>query len=307
MREVDALVIGGGPAGMTAALYLLRAGVHMGWAERMAPGGQVLLTEKVENYPGFPEGIAGFELADKFAAHLEGFDFAKFTDEVQDIKFEPGKHQVLIGEDWVRTKAIILCTGAKWRKLGVPGEGKLTGRGVSYCAICDGNFFRGQEVACVGGGDTALEESLYLTKIVDKIHLIHRRDKFRGAKIYEDKVRANDKIELHMDSVVDEFKGDSDLQAVRLRNVKSGESKDLPVSGAFIFIGVDPESDFIPDELDKNEQGFILTDAEMNCSVEGVFAAGDIRAKTCRQISTAVGDGATAAHNVNLYLEKINA
>jgi thioredoxin reductase (NADPH) len=307
MQEVDALVIGGGPAGMTAALYLLRAGVNMGWAERMAPGGQVLLTEKIENYPGFPEGVAGFELADKFAAHLEGFDFAKFTDEVQDIKFAPGNHQVLIGEDWVRTKAIILCTGAKWRKLGVPGEGKLTGRGVSYCAICDGNFFRGQEVACVGGGDTALEESLYLAKIVDKIHLIHRRDKFRGAKIYEDKVRANDKIELHMDSVVEELKGDSDLQAVRLRNVKSGETTDLPVSGAFIFIGVEPESDFIPDELDKNEQGFILTDAEMNCSVEGVFAAGDIRAKTCRQISTAVGDGATAAHNANLYLEKINA
>jgi thioredoxin reductase (NADPH) len=159
----------------------------------------------------------------------------------------------------------------------------------------------------VGGGDTALEESLYLAKIVDKIHLIHRRDKFRGAKIYEDKVRANDKIELHMDSVVEELKGDSDLQAVRLRNVKSGETTDLPVSGAFIFIGVEPESDFIPDELDKNEQGFILTDAEMNCSVEGVFAAGDIRAKTCRQISTAVGDGATAAHNANLYLEKINA
>ncbi|MFP4168674.1 MAG: NAD(P)/FAD-dependent oxidoreductase [Desulfonatronovibrionaceae bacterium] len=307
MQEVDALVVGGGPAGMTAALYLLRSGVNLGWAERMAPGGQVLLTEKIENYPGFPESVHGFELVDKFVAHLEGFEYTKFSDEVQEIKLDPGNHQVLAGDAWVRAGALVLCTGAKWRKLGVPGEGRLTGRGVSYCAICDGNFFRGQEVACIGGGDTALEESLYLSRIVDKIHLIHRRDKFRGAQVYVDKVMANDKIELHLDTVVEEFFGESDLESLHLRNAKTGETSDLPVSGAFVFIGVEPESEFIPDDVVKDGQGFVVTDAEMRCSVDGVFAAGDIRSKLCRQISTAVGDGATAAHNANLYLEKLHA
>ncbi|MFP4657863.1 MAG: NAD(P)/FAD-dependent oxidoreductase [Desulfonatronovibrionaceae bacterium] len=307
MQEVDALVVGGGPAGMTAALYLLRSGVNLGWAERMAPGGQVLLTEKIENYPGFPESVHGFELVDKFVAHLEGFEYTKFSDEVQEIKLDPGNHQVLAGDAWVRAGALVLCTGAKWRKLGVPGEGRLTGRGVSYCAICDGNFFRGQEVACIGGGDTALEESLYLSRIVDKIHLIHRRDKFRGAQVYVDKVMANDKIELHLDTVVEEFVGESDLESLHLRNAKTGETSDLPVSGAFVFIGVEPESEFIPDDVVKDGQGFVVTDAEMRCSVDGVFAAGDIRSKLCRQISTAVGDGATAAHNANLYLEKLHA
>ncbi len=306
MQEYDALIIGGGPAGATAALYLLRSGANVCWAEKLAPGGQVLLTEKVDNYPGFPEGISGFELADKFSAHVEGFEYTKMTEEVRDIKCAPGANEVLVGEKWVRAKTIILCTGAKWRKLGVPGEEEFTGRGVSYCAICDGNFFRGQEVVCVGGGDTALEESLYLSKIVDKIHLVHRRDRFRGARIYQDKILANEKIETHMDTVVQEFLGEDGLQKARLRNVQNDDVWELPVNGAFIFVGVDPQSECVPGEIDKDKQGFVLTDAEMQTSVGGIFAAGDIRAKKCRQISSAVGDGATAAHNANLYLEQIN-
>ena len=306
MQEIDALVIGGGPAGATAALYLLRSGVSMGWAEKLAPGGQVLLTERIDNYPGFPEGIAGFELADKFAAQLDDFEFVRFNDEVLEMRLNPGGYEILIGDSWVRSGAVILCTGAQWKQLGVPGEAKLTGRGVSYCAICDGNFFRDQEVACIGGGDTALEESLYLSKIVDKIHLIHRRDKFRGAKIYQDKVVNNPKIELHLDTVVDEFIGGDDLKAVAMRNVKSGAVRELPVNGAFVFVGVGPISGFVPDEIQKNAQGFIVTDTEMQTNVPGVFAAGDIRDKRCRQVSSAVGDGATAAHNANLYLEQLN-
>lgn len=304
MKEYESVVIGGGPAGITAALYLLRGGIQAAWVEKLSPGGQVLLTETIENYPGFPQGIKGFELVDLFSAHLDNFEYDKISDEVQEIKTADQKFEIQLSEGSISSRSVIISTGANWKKLGVPGEGKFNGRGISYCALCDGNFFKDQEVACIGGGDTALEESLYLTKLVKKVHLIHRRDAFRGSKIYQDKVINNPKIDVIYNTVVREFAGDKELESVKLENVQTGEESDLEVQGAFVFIGLIPAVPSLPREVDTDEQGFIKTDTEMSTSIPGLYAAGDIRSKLCRQITTAVGEGASAAHNVQVYLEK---
>jgi len=307
MDKFEVAVIGGGPAGLTAALYLLRARRKVLLVEKLSPGGQVLLTEKIENYPGFPEGITGFELADAFAAQVEKYEgLHKHFGEVKKIEVGDRYHTLHLEESTVQVKALVVASGARWRKLGVPGEQELAGKGISYCAICDGNFFRDQVVACIGGGDTALEESLYISKIVKKIYLIHRRDKCRGTKIYQEKVLANPKIEVIWDSVVEEFKGQESLEKVVLKNVKNGNTSELEVSGAFIFIGVEPNSEFLPPEVKKDERGFVLTDSEMQTNIKGIYAAGDIRAKNCRQVSTAVGDGACAGFNVANYLEQLD-
>ncbi len=306
MKEYESVIIGGGPAGITAALYLLRAGINIGWVEKLAPGGQVLLTEVIDNYPGFPEGIKGYELIDKFNAHLDGFEFDRIRDEAVATTSSQGKHIVRLSEGEIAARTLIICTGAKWRKLGIPGENKYSGRGVSYCAVCDGNFFKGQEVACIGGGDTALEESLYLSKLVKKIYLIHRRDAFRGVKLYQDKVLSNPKIEVIYDTIPLEFVGDQDLTGIKLKNVKTGSGSLLNVDGAFIFIGLDPAGGFFPEGLETDARGFVKTDQEMVTSIPGIFAAGDIRSKHCRQVSTAVGDGAAAAYNAQAYLEELS-
>jgi thioredoxin reductase (NADPH) len=304
MKEYGSVIIGGGPAGITAALYLLRAGINIGWVEKLAPGGQVLLTEAIDNYPGFPEGIKGYELIDRFSAHLDGFEFDRIRDEVTGVSSSTGGHTVQLSEGTIKARTLIICSGAKWRKLGIPGENKYSGRGVSYCAVCDGNFFRNQEVACIGGGDTALEESLYLSKLVKKIYLIHRRDAFRGAKLYQDKVLGNPKIEVIYDTIPLEFVGEENLTGIRLENVKTGSRSLLEVNGAFVFIGLDPAGGFFPADLETDDRGFIRTDQEMATSIPGIFAAGDIRSKNCRQVSTAVGDGAAAAFNAQAWLER---
>jgi thioredoxin reductase (NADPH) len=306
MTSYDALVIGGGPAGMTAALYLLRAGAKMGWVEKLAPGGQVLMTEWIDNYPGFPKGVRGYELADLMTAHLEGFTFDRYSEEVQVIKPVPGRNMVRIGEQWVLAKTVIICSGAKHKTLDIPGEARLAGKGVSYCAICDGQFFRDQVVAAVGGGDSALEETLYLSKIVRKVYLIHRRDKFRGAKIYQDKIAAEPKIEVILNSIVTEIVGDSEVKGVRLKDLVQGTESSLDVSGVFVWVGIKPQVDFLPQELTRDPVGFIITDTEMRTNLPGIFAAGDVRSKLCRQVTTAVGDGATAAYAAGLFLEQLH-
>jgi thioredoxin reductase (NADPH) len=304
MTSYDALVIGGGPAGMTAALYLLRAGAKMGWVEKLAPGGQVLMTEWIDNYPGFPKGVRGYELADLLTAHLEGFTFDRYSEEVQVIKPVPGRNMVRIGEQWILAKTVIICSGAKHRTLDIPGEARLAGKGVSYCAICDGQFFRDQVVAAVGGGDSALEETLYLSKIVRKVYLIHRRDTFRGAKIYQDKIAAEPKIEVVLNSIVTEIVGDSEVKGIRLKDLIQGTESFLDVSGVFVWVGIKPQVDFLPQELTRDPMGFIITDTEMRTNLPGIFAAGDVRSKLCRQVTTAVGDGATAAYAAGLFLEQ---
>ncbi len=306
MKKYQSVVVGGGPAGITAALYLLRGGLNIAWVEKLAPGGQVLLTETIDNYPGFPQGVKGFELIDRFAAHLEEFNYDKYMDEVQNIQIGEREHRIKLSEDWMQADTAIICTGASWKKLGIPGENRLNGRGVSYCALCDGNFFRDQEIACIGGGDTALEESLYLAKLVKKIYLIHRREAFRAYKIYQDKVIANPKIEIIYNTIPKEFVGEQDLESLTLVNLKTNKTFSLKVSGAFVFIGLKPENLFLPEEIKTDEYGFIITDIEMRTNIKGIFAAGDIRSKVCRQICTAVGDGATAAQNAQIYLEQIS-
>lgn len=304
MKTYDSLVIGGGPAGMTAALYLLRSGAKTAMVEKLSPGGQVLMTESVDNYPGFPQGVKGYELADTFAAHLESYELERLNDSVQKFEHEPGKNRLLIGDEWVEAKSVVICTGAQYRKLGLPREDELTGKGVSYCALCDGNFFRDQTVAVVGGGNSALEESLYLTKLVKKLYIIHRRDQFRGVKIYDEKVRNHPKIELVLSHIVSEILGEDSLTGVQVENCNTGDKRVIVVDGLFVFIGFMPQGGFFPDELEKDEYGFIITDTEMRTNLPGVFAAGDIRSKLCRQVTTAVGDGATAANTAFHYLEQ---
>lgn len=303
MKSYDAVVIGGGPAGMTAALYLLRAGVKTAMIEKLSPGGQVLMTSEIENYPGFPKGLQGWELADKFSAHLEDYDLERISDEVRDIEFGNSIHTIKVGDEDVQAKAVILATGSRYRKLGIPGEERLLGRGVSYCALCDGNFFRNRDVAVIGGGNSALEEALYLSRLVNKVYLIHRRDEFRGLICYQDKCFKHEKIEIIRNTVVDEIQGAEDVESLALRNVETDEASELPIDGAFIFVGFEPIMDFVSDEVEHDGNG-IITDVEMRTNVPGVFAAGDIRSKMCRQVASAVGDGATAANTAFTYLEQ---
>lgn len=306
MKSYDAVVIGGGPAGMTAALYLLRAGVKTAMIEKLSPGGQVLMTAEIENYPGFPKGLQGWELADKFANHLEEYDLERINDEVRSIEVGSLYHTIMVGEENVQAKTIVLATGSRYRRLGVPGEERLLGRGVSYCALCDGNFFRERDVAVVGGGNSALEEALYLSRLVNKVYLIHRRDEFRGLACYQDKCFTHEKIKIIRSTVVDEIQGDTDVETLALRRVDTDETSELKVDGTFIFIGFEPIMDFVPDDIEKERNG-VVTDVEMRTNVPGIFAAGDIRAKQCRQVASAVGDGATAATAAFSYLEQLDA
>ena len=306
----DAAVIGAGPAGITAALYLVRSGVSVALIESGAPGGQVLSTAEIENYPGFPKGVKGWELADLFDAHLAEYPVARVRGDVSSVTSAEGNvFRISLSEgESLDAKSIVVCSGAKHRDLGAPGEDEFRGRGVSYCAVCDGNFYRGRDVVVVGGGNSALEEALYLSRIVNKVYLVHRRDAFRGAKVYEDKIRQTDNIELVTKSVIDEIRGDAvGMNAVAVRNVESGETRIINAEGLFVYVGMAPVTSFMPEGLTLDAAGFIVTDAEMCASIPGIFAAGDVRSKRCRQVSSAVGDGATAATAAISYLEHWHA
>ncbi len=306
MSTFDTAVIGGGPAGITAAMYLVRSGCSVVQFESLTLGGQVLTTDSLENYPGYPKGIKGWELADLFAAHLDGLDIDRRTSAVLSIEGEAGNFTLQTSQGPVQAKTIVIASGASHRPLGLEGEVRLRGRGVSYCAICDGNFFRGRPVAVVGGGNSALEEALYLSKIVSKLYLIHRRDEFRAAEIYQKRIRAAENVELVLSSVVDSLHGDSDLEGITVKDVKSGALREIAVDGLFVFVGMQPNTSFVPAGLTV-EKGFIVTDNEMRTSIPGIFAAGDVRDKLCRQVVTAAGDGATAAQAAFVFLEQLNA
>ena len=308
MKIYDSLVIGGGPAGITAVLYLMRAGYSVAWVEQLSPGGQVLLTESIDNYPGFPDGIKGWELVEKMLAHLAHYSPERYNQAVLTVEVGAGQHVVTLESGQLIARTVIICSGATHRKLGLPNEQKLVGRGISYCALCDGNFFRNQNVAVIGGGNSALEESLYLTKLVRKLYLIHRRDAFRGDKIYQDKVLSlADKIEPVLNTVVTSINGDEALESLSLRNVQTQEERELKIDGLFIFVGFEPQGQFLPAGLTRDTHGFIMTDTEMRTNLSGIYAAGDIRSKLCRQVTTAVGDGATAGHAASIYLEQLHA
>lgn len=306
----DAVVVGGGPAGMTAALYLLRSGMTTAMIEQLSPGGQVLLSEEVENYPGFPSGVKGYELADLFEKQLAAWNPVRINDEVREIKLAaPGEktHKLLTGGNWIEAKVVILSTGSRYKRLGLPGEKELTGKGVSYCALCDGNFFRNMDVAVIGGGNTALEEALYLAKLVNKLYLIHRREDFRAHKCYQDKCEINPKIEIIRSSTVSSIEGTDKVEGVLVKNINTGEERRVDVQGVFVFVGYEPLNSCVPEGIEKDAKGYVITDSEMRTNVPGIFAAGDIRSKLCRQIITAAGDGATAANSAFAYLEQQDA
>ena len=303
--DYDLIIIGGGPAGLTAGIYAGRARLCALLLEKLIHGGQMMTTDLVENYPGFPEGITGFELSDRMRKQAERFGLLIKDAEV--LELIPGNpaHTVVMADRRVTTGAIIIAAGAKYKRLGVPGEDKLTGHGVSFCATCDGALYRGHEIAMVGGGDNALTEVLFLERFAKKIHLIHRRDQFRAAKYLQERITAMSKVEIHWDTVVTGFKGAFELEALELRNVKTQALSTLPVTGAFIAIGMEPNTAWLGDLLPLDEWGFILTDPAMGTPIPGVFAAGDVRSKWERQISTAVGDGTVAAIAVERYLETL--
>lgn len=308
MKSYDAVVIGSGPAGITAAMYLARSGCSVLMAEQLAAGGQILQTEAMENYPGFPKGIKGYELADLFNAHLDGLNVERIAATVEAVSGTAGNFTVRAGGQEYAGRSVVVCSGAHHRQLGLENEDKLRGRGVSYCALCDGNFFRNQTVAVVGGGNSAVEESLYLAKLVGKLYLVHRRDEFRSHKIYMDKLAAfGDKIEILRSSVVTSLHGDNALTGLTVKDLKTGTERLLPVDGLFVYVGYEPSTGFLPVEVERDGQGFIVTDTEMRSSVPGIFAAGDIRSKLCRQVITAAGDGATAAQAAFVFLEQLHA
>jgi thioredoxin reductase (NADPH) len=299
----DLAIIGGGPAGLTAGLYAARARLDCVLLERLAPGGQVLTTDRVENYPGFPDGVSGFELVDKMKAQAENFGLEIRAEEVMKLDLTDDRRIVTTNKGDLEAKAIILTSGAAWKRLGVAGEEDLIGKGVSYCATCDGPFYRDQAVAVIGGGDTAMEEAIFLTRFASNIKVIHRRDALRAIKLLQERAFAEEKIDFIWDTVPTRILGSNGVEGIELKNVKTGELSSKEVQGVFIFIGTIPNTAFLKGIIELDENGFVKTDDNMQTSAPGVFAAGDVRAKLFRQISTAVGEGATASHAVEKYLE----
>lgn len=304
-QTYEIVIIGAGPAGLAAAIYAGRARRKTIVLEKGIPGGQILLTDWIENYPGFPDGIAPFELMEKFRQQAEKFGAEFKMEEVKSIS-QVGKGWKVIGhQDEYETRAVIIATGSIYRHLGVKGEAELTGKGVSYCATCDGAFFKDKVVGVVGGGDNALEEALFMTKFAKKVYLIHRRDKFRGIKILQEKVLANPKIEVLRNSLVKEIIGGDRLEKVRLYNRQSQSESELPLDGLFISIGMDPNTAFLKGFVELNEYGEIKVSPQMQTSQPGVFAAGDVTDVCPKQVATASGSGVAAALAVEEYLSRL--
>jgi thioredoxin reductase (NADPH) len=302
----DVIIIGGGPAGLTAGLYNARARLSVLLLERLAPGGQVLTTDWVENYPGFPDGVSGFELMDRMKTQAERFGLKIQSEEVIRLELSEKRKVVFLNSGTLESKTIILACGATWKKLGIEGEDRLMGRGISFCATCDGPFYRDEEVAVIGGGDTAVEEAIFLTRFVKKIYLVHRRDKLRATKLLQERAMSEEKITLVWETIPLRILGQDAVEAIELRNVKTGDVQRKDVKGVFVFIGTIPNTELVKDSVKLDENGFILTDDNMQTSIPGVFAAGDIRSKLFRQISTAVGEGAAASYSAERYLESLH-
>jgi thioredoxin reductase (NADPH) len=299
----EVVIIGGGPAGLTAGLYTSRARLHTLLIEYGLFGGQMTTTETIDNYPGFPQGVTGDELSRLMEEQTKRFGMETVNQEVIEVTLEGNLKLVRTSESSYLCETLIICTGTEYRKLGVPGEKEFAGKGVSYCATCDGAFFKDSRIIVVGGGDSALTEALFLTKFVKELTIIHRRDALRATKIYQEKAMANPKIKFLWNSVVHEIKGDSLVRAVLVKNVKTGEITEFETEGAFLFVGLLPRTQFLKGLVQMDEAGYIITDDNCETSVKGIFAAGDCRRKLLRQIATSVGDGATAAFAAEKYLE----
>ena len=304
-KNADVIIIGGGPAGLTAALYCGRAGLKTVVLEKLGAGGQITVTEHVENYPGI-EIIGGAELAAILEKQAKKFGAFIAYDEVSGLKDNGNQKEITTASGAKYTcTALIIASGAKYKELGAPGEEKFKGHGVSNCATCDAAFYKNMDVAVVGGGDTAVEEADFLTKFAKKVYLIHRRDRFRAAKVIQDRAAANKKIEFIVDSVVEEISGTKNVEKIRVKDLKANTSREIPVAGVFIFVGLVPGTEFAKGFVDMDVDGHIKADSEMRTSRQGVFACGDCIAKDLRQVVTAAGDGATAAYKAQHWVEKV--
>ena len=297
----DTIIIGAGPAGMTAALYAARSNLKVALIEGGLPGGQMNNTSDIENYPGYAN-ISGPELAEKMFEPLENLGVEHLYGFVKNIENHGDVKKVITDDEEFETRTVIVSTGSKHRLLGVPGEEELNSRGVSYCAVCDGAFFRDQDLLVVGGGDSAVEEAIFLTQFAKSVTIVHRRDELRAQKVLQDRAFANEKIYFIWDSVVKEIKGENRVESVVIENVKTNQVTEHAFGGVFIYVGLDPVSDFTKELQIQDESGWIVTDDHMKTSVAGVFAVGDVRQKDLRQVTTAVGDGASAGQEAYKHI-----
>ena len=305
MTVENVIILVSGPAGLTAALYTARANLEPLLFTGNEIGGQVSITNEVDNYPGFPEGLTGPELVEKFQKQAERFGARTEYAEVTEVDFESQPFRIKSYDNEYEANAVIIATGASARKLGVPGEVELTGRGVSYCATCDGFFFRGKDVVVVGGGDSALEEGVFLTRFASRVRIIHRRDQLRAGFALKQRAKRNEKIEFVWDTIVTEITGNGTVESVQVKNVKSDEVSTLRTEGVFVYIGHYPNSQLFSDKLEMNEHGYLITDGRPCTSVPGVFAAGEIADPVFRQVVTSAGDGCRAAIQAERYLAEL--
>ena len=295
-KDYDVVILGAGAAGMSAGLYSTRAMLSTLMIESIGPGGQLLITDEIENYPGFREGVKGQELADEMYNQADRFGAEMEFAEIEAVEnLHDERKLVRTSEGDFTAKALIIATGGAHNKLGVTGEDEFSGRGVSYCAVCDGNFFRGQDVVVIGGGDSAMDESFYLTGICNSVTIVHRRDELRATKVLQDRAFANPKYKWLWSHVVEEFVGNDVLEAVRVKDLKTGEIYDYPTAAAFVYVGFHPNTEAFKDKLDMDELGHIRADIHMRTNIPRVYVCGDARAESTRQLGAAVGDGITAA------------
>jgi len=305
----DIVIVGGGPGGLAAGMYAARADMKVLLLEGNAQASQITMTDMIENYPGISE-ISGFELNDRFKKQAVSFGLETRPEQVDRINRNQSGDiegwEVITDNDAYRTLSVIVSTGAAWSSLGVPGEHKFIGRGISYCATCDAPFYRDREVVVIGGGDTAIQEALYLTKFASKVTVIHRRDRLRATAILQQRAFANEKITFAWDSTVEEILGEDGVTGVRIKNVKAPDRyEEISADGVFIFVGLVPNTAFIKGIVDLDKGGYIITDSDMSTSAGGVFACGDCISKSLRQVVTACGDGATATHSASLYVDEL--
>jgi thioredoxin reductase (NADPH) len=299
----DVIIIGSGPAGYTAAIYASRANLRVLMLQGLESGGQLMITSDVENYPGFPEGVQGPDMMERFEAQARRFGAEMIPTDVTEVDFSRQPFTVKTADDAFQARSVIVATGASAKWLGLPNEQRLQGRGVSGCATCDGPFFRNKEIAVVGGGDTAIEEALFLTKYASRVHLLHRRDAFRASKIMQDRVRANEKITIHYNVAVTDVLGESGVQGLVIHDLVSGESSTLPVQGFFVAIGHQPNTNIFRGVLEMDEVGYLKAHENTMSSLPGVFIAGDVADHRYRQAVTAAGDGCRAAIDAERWLE----
>ena len=301
-KEYDVIIIGGGPAGLSAGIYASRARLRTLLIEKAMFGGLIANAEMVENYPGFPEGVSGFDIGERMHQQALKFGLETLSAEVTGVDL---LHEIKVirttGGD-LSARAVIIAGGAERKRLGVPGEDVFVNRGVSYCATCDGALFRDRIVAVIGGGDSAVEEALFLTRFASKVYIIHRRNQLRASKTAQERALSHKNIKPVWDSVVEEIRGDAKVSELRVRNVKTGETKGIAVDGVFVYVGQIPNTGYLKEQIHIDKEGYVLTDDRMETNIKGVYAAGDIRKNSARQVITAAGDGATAAISAEKFL-----